>query len=283
MTNSRTSTQQTMFTSDDRSGANGHTTASHGPRYDAADIIESIRRRLADKQTPQRSGSNTNVVTTLRDIGLTCGPTDVAVAQWLELFESTEHLWDAAAQLWRGGFSAPATSLAIATLQETARLAAEGLRVATARPDGPSQRRHRPQPVDHDQALLVVVHAALANGRINRHLGAAEVNEFLCVIERGELDTMRRSCLHAEPGADGPSVPRDAVTRGGAAWIVAFAGEVLADIQFDPGEWGRVLTKVDAFEQATGFQEPVDEHAPDHARWTSEPPPAEAMPWEASA
>ena len=102
------------------------------------------------------------------------------------------------------------------------------------------------------------MHAALANGRINRHLGTVQVNEFLGVLERGELDGMRHACLHAEPGAGGPSVPRDAVTRERAAWLVALAGEVLADIQFEPGEWGRVLTKVDAFEQAAGIQEPVD-------------------------
>lgn len=282
MTNSRTSTQQTPFMSGERIGANGHAAAPHGPRGDAEDIIESIRRRLAEKQTPEHHSSNASV-TRLRDVGLTCGPTDVAVAQWLELFESIEHLWDASAQLWRGGFSAPATALAIVTLQETAKLAAEGLRVTTARPDGPPQRRQRAHPVDPDQALLVVVHAALANGRINRHLGTVQVNEFLGVLERGELDGIRHACLHAEPGADGPSVPRDAVTRERAAWLVALTGEVLADIQFEPGEWGRVLTKVDAFEQAAGFQEPVDEHAPDHARWTDEPPPAEAMRWEASA
>lgn len=275
MTTSRTSTRSTTSAPDDRDRPHDRAAAS---------IIASIQRRLAEKQSPDLAATNSNVVTSLRDVGLTSGPTEQAVAQWLELFESTEHLWSAAAQLWRGGFSAPAAALAIVTLQETAKLATEGLRVATARPDASARRtRHRTQPDDPDQQLLMVVHASLANGRINRYLGTVQVNEFLGVLERGELDGVRHACLHAEPAAGGPSVPRNTLTREQAAWIVAFAGEVLADIQFEPGEWGRVLTKVDAFEQAAGLQEPVDEHAPDHARWTDEPPPAEAMRWEASA
>jgi AbiV family abortive infection protein len=287
MTNSRTSTQPTTSTSGDRTEANGHARASHAPhgaQGDAADIIAAITRRLAEKRAPSSVSRHANAGTSLRDAGLTSGPTDVAVAQWLELYRSTEHLWDAAAQLWRGGFSAPAAAFAIVSLQETAKLAAEGLRVATARPAStPRRNRHRVQPDAPDEQLHVVVHAALANGRINRYLGAVQVNEFLEVLEDGKLDGIRHSCLHAEPGVGGPSVPRDAVTRERAAWLVALAGEVLADIQFEPGEWGRVLTKVDAFEQAAGIQEPTDEHGGDHARWTAEPPPAENIQWEATA
>ena len=121
--------------------------------------------------------------------------------------------------------------------------------------------------------MLVAVHGALVNGRINRHLGAVQVDDFLGLVEHGELAGLRHSCLHASHGTNGPSIPRGAVTRDRAAWIVALAGEVLAEIHFEPAEWGRVLAKVDAFEQAAGIQTPDAEQEPNSTGWTAPPSP----------
>jgi AbiV family abortive infection protein len=257
--------------------------ASIGRRADATDIIASISRRLSEKSAPSRIGSGAAAVTVLDDPGLTSGTTDEVVGQWIELFGSTEQLWDAAAQLWRGGFSAPATALAVVTLEETAKLADEGLRVATVKPDAtPARGRRRPPHEQQNKQVLVAVHGALANGRINRYLGAVQVNDFLGLVERGELDGLRQSCLYAARGVGGPSMPRDAVTRDRAAWIVALAGEVLAEIHFEPGEWGRVLAKVDAFERAAGIRTAGTDGATDHALWTAIPPSGGSIRREAT-
>lgn len=254
-----------------------------GRHRDGADIISIVSQRLAEKHALSRRSGVDNRVSALADPGLIAGAPEERIGQWLELFASTEHSWDAAAQLWRGGFSAPATALAVSTLEETAKLAVERFRVAGQRLNASrAQRRRRPRYDHRTKHLIVAMQGALTNDRIDRHLGLIHVNDFLGLVERGELEDLRRSCLHAEPGTAGPSIPRNAVGRERSAWIVALAGEVLAEIQFELEERERFLAKVDAFEQAAGYQTPGRGEAPDYSRWTAATPDADSLRCEPS-
>ena len=190
-------------------------------------------------------------------------------SNWNLCVESVFELWEASACLWNNGKFATATALAISALEETGKLAAERMRVAGARSikfsdddvralEEEWNLRRKPF-LDHfTKSVLAVMSGALINARLDRVVGIDFVIDFLRMAEEGKLEAIRQQCLYLDVKENLLQRPQDAVSAEVASRYVALAGEVLAEILFDPKDWESRLKIVADFELGAGLtrQEP---------------------------
>lgn len=86
----------------------------------------------------------------------------------------------------------------------------------------------------------------LANSRADNRLGMENINDFMEMAEKGEIENLRQSCLYADRRNNALKIPSEIHDRKSAAFYVALAGEILA--QSNVGYWKSLLRQLDAFE-----------------------------------
>jgi AbiV family abortive infection protein len=183
-------------------------------------------------------------------------------ADWARCASSVLALWLTAVGAWQSGSPSVATALSLTCLEETGKLAAErwrlwGVEAITAPadvslPSGP--RGRRPLFLDHSSKhILAAMSGALINARLDRVLGSEFITMFLDDAEAGRLEGFRQGCLYLGRRDGKLHVPAESITSEQAARYVALSGEVLAEVQPDPGTWSRVLERVKEFEQSAGI------------------------------
>ena len=183
-------------------------------------------------------------------------------ADWARCASSVLALWLTAVGAWQSGSPSVAAALSITCLEETGKLATErwrlwGAEAITAPADvsiHSGQRGRRRLFLDHSSKhILAAMSGALINARLDRVLGGEFITRFLDEAEAGRLEGFRQDCLYLDWRDGALHVPAETVTREQAARYVALSGEVLAEIQPDPGAWSRVLERVKEFEQSAGI------------------------------
>jgi AbiV family abortive infection protein len=183
-------------------------------------------------------------------------------ADWARCASSVLALWLTAVGAWQSGSPSVAAALSITCLEETGKLATErwrlwGAEAITAPADvsiHSGQRGRRRLFLDHaSKHILAAMSGALINARLDRVLGGEFITRFLDEAEAGRLEGFRQDCLYLDLRDGALHVPAESVTREQAARYVALSGEVLAEIQPDPGAWSRVLVRVKEFEQSAGI------------------------------
>jgi AbiV family abortive infection protein len=182
-------------------------------------------------------------------------------ADWLRCASSVMALWLTAAGAWQAGSPAVAAALSITCLEETGKLAVEqwrlwGVEAITVPADAsiPSGRR-RQLFLDHaSKHILAAMSGALINARLDRVLGSEFITTFLNDAEARTLEAFRQDCLYLGWRDGKLHIPAESITSAQAARYVALSGEVLAEIQPDPGTWSRVLERVREFEQSAGIE-----------------------------
>jgi AbiV family abortive infection protein len=183
-------------------------------------------------------------------------------ADWVRCASSVLALWLTAVGAWQSGSPSVAAALSITCLEETGKLAVERLRLhgveaITAPADvdiHPTRRRRRLLFRDHlAKHVLAAMSGALINARLDRVLGTEFVTRFLDDAEAGKLEGFRQDCLYLDWQDGALHVPAESITSEQAAPYVALSGEVLAEIQPEPGAWSRVLERVKEFEQSAGI------------------------------
>jgi AbiV family abortive infection protein len=183
-------------------------------------------------------------------------------ADWVRCASSVLALWLTAVGAWQSGSPSVAAALSITCLEETGKLATERWRLWGVEAIKPltdvsihSRRRgRRPLFLDHgSKHILAAMSGALINARLDRVLGSEFITSFLDEAEGGRLEGFRQDCLYLDRRDGALHVPAESVTSEGAGRYVALSGEVLAEIQPDPGAWSRVLERVKEFEQSAGI------------------------------
>lgn len=183
-------------------------------------------------------------------------------ADWVRCASSVLAVWLTAAGAWESGSPSVAAALSITCLEETGKLAVERLRLRgveaiTAPADveiHATRRGRRPLFRDHlAKHVLAAMAGALINARLDRVLGIEFVTRFLDDAEAGKLEGFRQDCLYLGWQDGALHVPAESIASEHAARYVALSGEVLAEIQPEPGAWSRVLERVKEFEQSAGI------------------------------
>jgi AbiV family abortive infection protein len=185
-------------------------------------------------------------------------------ADWARCASSVLTLWLTAVGAWQSGSPSVAAALSITCLEETGKLATErwrlwGVEAITAPTDvsiHSGGRGRRPLFLEHvSKHILAAMSGALINARLDRVLGSEFITRFLDEAEGGRLEGFRQDCLYLDRRDGELRVPAESVTSERAARYVALSGEVLAEIQPDPGAWSRVLERVKEFEQSAGIEQ----------------------------
>lgn len=183
-------------------------------------------------------------------------------ADWNRCASSVLALWLTAAGAWQSGSPSVAAALSITCLEETGKLAAErwrlwGVEAITAPTDVsiPAGRRGRRRLfLDHvSKHILATMSGTLINARLDRVLGSEFISRFLDDAEAERLEGFRQDCLYLGQRDGKLHIPAESITSEQAARYVALSGEVLAEVQPDPGAWSRVLERVKEFEQSAGI------------------------------
>lgn len=193
--------------------------------------------------------------------GLVQGSITQRLEDWNRCASSVVALWLTAANIWKSGSYAVATALSITCLEETGKLTAERLRlfgaVTIRLPANAGQHTSKgPKKlfVNHSaKHVLAAMSGALINSRLDRVLGIEFVIKFLDDVEAGHLERFRQSCLYLDREGDVLHIPAEQIAPEQAAQYVALSGEVLAEIQPEPGAWSRLLERVKEFERLAGI------------------------------
>ena len=98
--------------------------------------------------------------------------------------------------------------------------------------------------------LLAAGAGALVNARCDRIVGMSSVIAFLDGAESGQIERLRQSCLYSDVQAGKLLLPPEQIQKEQATFFVVLSGEVLAEVAgFEPGEWERLIAKVEDFEK----------------------------------
>jgi AbiV family abortive infection protein len=189
---------------------------------------------------------------------------DQQILDWKQCVASVENLWESSAALWRSGRYAPATALAIITLEETAKLAVERVRLLGAEFEGPYSLLNQQGEVvwkpkgnsflSHGtKHLLAAKSGALINDRLDRLFGIEVIIDFLNSAENHDLEQLKQDCLYLDRKNGSLHSPQDAVDRETAARYVALAGEILTDILPFEEEVAAATKRVQDFEISAGL------------------------------
>jgi AbiV family abortive infection protein len=227
---------------------------------------EAVEQQMREKDTLRRFELSIVILRQMLNEGpaLVQGDSEQRSRDWAVCVDSVTHLWNASATLWRGQYYAPATALAISTLEETGKLAVERFRLlgsaqihvtedGQARLSGVWKPRRTPFRDHFSKTVMAAMAGALVNARADRILGLDFVNDVLERVESQRLEALRQSCLYLDRTADGPSNPMRSVSREDAARYVALSGEVLAEVLPNPSEWEAALDRVAEFEREAGL------------------------------
>jgi AbiV family abortive infection protein len=183
--------------------------------------------------------------------------------RYLSVVHHVEGLWGDACTLLNRGSHATALALSITCLEEIGKIAVARSQLAlgeTIRRKGtlaekpPAAPRKRHPFYSHTQKMLLAAGAgALVNARLDRILGFPAVVEFLERTERGEIEKLRQSALYSDSNEDLLHIPAERITKAQALFHIVLAGELLAEVGgLEPDEWGRLLRRVQDFEQISG-------------------------------
>lgn len=184
--------------------------------------------------------------------------------QYMQLVAHVEQLWDGARTLHQAGLYAQSLFLAVSCLEETGKVGVARFQMilrqmhrdGDADPDVIEKVRRKRNPFySHPQKHLLVAGAgAIVNSRLDRILGRKRVSKFLEDARSGSVERLRQSALYADLGELGPVLPAKQISPEQACFYVVLAGELMAEILgFEPSEWARLLSKVQAFEQEIGY------------------------------
>ena len=227
-------------------------------------ITATALEALRAKGAVQRFKDSVAILSELLEQGpaLLRGSQDQREADWARCASSVLVLWLTAVRAWQSGSPSVAAALSITSLEETGKLATErlrlwGVKAITAPANvGIGSRRKGRKPLFRDHTskhILAAMSGALINARVDRVLGSEFIARFLDDAEGGRLEAFRQDCLYLDWRAGALHVPAESVTCEQAARYVALSGEVLAEVQPDPGAWSRVLERVNEFEQSAGI------------------------------
>ena len=194
------------------------------------------------------------------------GSQEDRLLNWNLCVDSIFDLWESSTILWLQGKFAIASALAITTIEESGKLAAERMRMAGANKIEISEEdrlklssewnlRNKPFLDHHTKTMLAAMSGALINNRLDRIVGIDFVLDFLANAENGKVEAFRQSCLYLDRKNEALLRPQEFVSADTSSRYVALAGEIFVELLFDPGQWGRYLSKIEDFEIQAGLIE----------------------------
>lgn len=235
----------------------------------AESFEDQVKNVLKRKDAPRRFMVSMFIMNQLLTEGRTLvgnGSQEDRLLNWNLCVDSIFDLWEASTILWREGKFATASALAITTIEESGKLAAERMRMVGADKIDTSEEdilklssewnlRKKPFLDHHTKTMLAAMSGALINNRLDRIVGIDFVLEFLANAENGKVEAFRQSCLYLDRKNEELLRPQEFVSADSSSRYIALAGEIFTELLFDPGQWGRYLSKIEDFEIQAGLIE----------------------------
>lgn len=171
------------------------------------------------------------------------------------LVRHAECLWDDAALLLTHGSYPTSLFLAIVALEELGKVSVGKIQAVTGVPStaviqGVGGARSKLRSHTKKQ-IFAAAAGAVINTRLDRLVGIERVIAFIERAESGALESARQDCLYYDVRDGSQVLPYETITRKEAEEAVVISGELLAEVgSIEPGEWERLLAKVEAFEGA---------------------------------
>jgi AbiV family abortive infection protein len=180
-----------------------------------------------------------------------------AVTALRNLVNHCEELWSDAADLFMRGRYAPAQFLAIACVEETAKVLVARVQAANWKTRARAPKRPRDLENHRRKHWLAACGAAVINSRMDRIFGFDRVNWFIGLAEDEAVETIRQRSLYAEIVGNEQHLPYGHVVADDAKYLVAIAGELLAEATGLPEDFRRIIDAVSRFEDDCGIEASV--------------------------
>jgi AbiV family abortive infection protein len=172
-----------------------------------------------------------------------------AIDSYQNLVRHCEELWSDAAEMYRLGRFAPAVFLAVVCIEETAKVAVARIQALNWHSRASKLGKHSRELKHHRRKhWLAACSGAVVNARMDRIFGMDRVNEFIRVVEAGQLELVRQRALYSEVIDGRQHLPYRETTADDAKFYVAVAGELLAEASDMADDWQRILDSVSQFE-----------------------------------
>lgn len=102
---------------------------------------------------------------------------------------------------------------------------------------------------DHNSKHIKSILSSLVlNGRVEDIFNKKDINEFLQKVENNQLENIRQNSIYFDAFDKNIHIPSKKISKKEAAFYIAIAGEVIADMVHDPKERERILVYVEKFE-----------------------------------
>lgn len=235
-----------------------------------SDVVSEISEKMVRKDLRNRFNRYLEIQNELLSTGkpLVSGATyEEEYIQFLQLVAHAEGLWEDSCRLFEAGSYPTSLFLSIVCMEEVAKVGVARFQLlsnelrrrkklsATYLAPSPSRKSRKKHPFySHTQKHILAAGAgALVNSRLDRILGLDNVIRFLDEVEQGKLETLRQNCVYADHDGQELILPKNKIGKEEALFYVTLAGELLIEVAgWEPGEFKRLLAKVEKFEVANG-------------------------------
>ncbi|MFC2033927.1 AbiV family abortive infection protein [Chloroflexota bacterium] len=143
-------------------------------------------------------------------------------------------IWRVAVNMFHNKFYPLATFLAIVSLEESAKVIVLCFEILSGHKTEKLSGKQRKNPLfSHpSKHLLAGMSGLLVNARADSILGLQCVLDFLDLIEKGRLESLRQSCLYADIQGDKLLLPQSLHDADSSSRYIAIAGEVIGESFF---------------------------------------------------
>jgi AbiV family abortive infection protein len=178
------------------------------------------------------------------------------VMQFNRLLKHAKGLWKESVSMLRKDNYPISIFLALVCIEESAKIAIaymqilnnERKRNSTPKSQKVINIKKGKNPIySHSKKHMVASFAGiLVNSRADNRLGLYNINKFMEMAEKGEIENLRQSCLYADRKNNTLKIPSEIHDKKSAAFYVALAGEILSESDVVYCE--SLLKELDAFE-----------------------------------
>lgn len=178
------------------------------------------------------------------------------VMHFKRLLKHAKGLWNESVSMLRKDNYPISILLALVCIEESAKISIARMQIAineTKRNSSPTTQKainikkgKSPIYSHPKKHILASLAGILVNSRADNRLGIDNINKFMEMAEKGEIENLRQTCLYADRKNNTLKIPSEIHDKKSAAFYVALAGEILAEC--DVVYWESLLKELDAFE-----------------------------------